>query len=319
MEYNAYLLTHFVGIEETADCEQVYMSVSPDGENWEALNGGECVLKSTVGEQGIRDPFCIRKKDGSGFYLIATDLSIYGRLCTMQNEDERGNIWPNSKTRKKNNPTPGSQSIVVWESTDLCSWSKARLVRVAVDDAGCTFAPKCIYDKTKNSYMVFWASTSEKDDYKLLRVYRSYTDDFITFSEPEIWIDRSGEGLNALDVMVLEKDGRFYRGIKTDKIELETADTLCGEWKRIDSNIHIVAPKHEGAALFKKHNTNKVLLLLDCLKKSEFGYHLFETEDIDGGSFTRLKNSLSDKRIYRHGGVMPITMEEYESLKSYFS
>ena len=35
-------------------------------------------LTSTLGEKGLRDPFIIRSPEGDKFYLIATDLKIYG-------------------------------------------------------------------------------------------------------------------------------------------------------------------------------------------------------------------------------------------------
>ena len=78
-QMDAYLFVHFVGSEGDADQEQIYFSVSRDGIKWQTLNGVEPILTSTVGELGVRDPHIIRKADGTGFYLIATDLSIYYR------------------------------------------------------------------------------------------------------------------------------------------------------------------------------------------------------------------------------------------------
>jgi hypothetical protein len=44
--------------------EQIYMGVSKDGRHWEALNGGNPVLVSDVGEMGVRDSFLLRSHDG---------------------------------------------------------------------------------------------------------------------------------------------------------------------------------------------------------------------------------------------------------------
>src|SRR5579862_5322154 len=78
--------------------EQIYFAVSQDGRHWEALNGGEPVLISELGEKGVRDPFLIRSHDGKRFFILATDLSIH------LNGD-----W----TRAVH---AGSKSIVIWES-----------------------------------------------------------------------------------------------------------------------------------------------------------------------------------------------------------
>jgi hypothetical protein len=81
--------------ESSPMTEQVYFMVSEDGYDWTALNNSEPILVSTVGEKGVRDSFILRSRDGSAFYLIATDLSI------NLNDD-----WNRAQTA-------GSQSIVV--------------------------------------------------------------------------------------------------------------------------------------------------------------------------------------------------------------
>lgn len=47
---------------------------------------------------------------------------------------------------------------MVWESTDLVTWSGPRLGRVAPDNAGNAWAPEAFYDDTIGAYVVFWAS-----------------------------------------------------------------------------------------------------------------------------------------------------------------
>ena len=50
-----YLFVTFRG-EATPLTEQVYFMVSENGRAWNALNNGEPVLVSTVGERGVCDP-----------------------------------------------------------------------------------------------------------------------------------------------------------------------------------------------------------------------------------------------------------------------
>lgn len=76
---NGFLFVHFTGTEDTEKSEQLYFSLSNDGLNWKDCNAGNPILTSNIGEKGIRDPFIIRHNDGSGFTILATDLSIYHR------------------------------------------------------------------------------------------------------------------------------------------------------------------------------------------------------------------------------------------------
>lgn len=128
------------------------------------------VLISEIGEKGVRDPYIIRSKEDDKFYLIATDLSIYNN-----------NDWTRAQTS-------GSKSIMVWESSNLVNWSKQRMVKVAREDAGCTWAPEAAYDKSTEEYMVFGASKVGSDNYSKQRIYISRTKDFINFTESEMYI-----------------------------------------------------------------------------------------------------------------------------------
>lgn len=311
-KYEAYLMTHFVFIEQDADHEQVYMSVSKDGINWEFLNNRKCVLKSTIGEKGVRDPFCVRKADGSGYVILATNLSIYHRI---QNTDDINKVWYNSRNHYPDNTMPASHDIIIWESDDLINWSEARAVTVGPENTGTAWAPKCIYDKKKNAYMIFFACTREENDYSDIQIYSCYTKDFKEFTPAKIWIDNSASGEGALDVSVVEEKGRYYRIYKSTTIVEETAEELDGKWERIETNIHSLCNKHEGPAPYKSNETGLWYVLLDCLHKETFGYELLKTADLASGVFEKEKVNFPDGIIYRHGSVMPITPDEYNRLK----
>ncbi|WP_167550988.1 immunoglobulin-like domain-containing protein [Cellulosimicrobium cellulans] len=126
-----YLFSYFVG-EGTATGEQVYFGLSQGNDplKYQNLNDNQPVLTSELGEKGLRDPFIIRSPEGDKFYQIATDLKIYGN----------GNWDASQRT--------GSKSIMVWESTDLVTWTDQRLVQVSPDTAGNTWAPEAYYDET---------------------------------------------------------------------------------------------------------------------------------------------------------------------------
>lgn len=299
----AYLFAHFVGTESDADCEQIYFSVSEDGTNWTTLNGGKQILTSTVGEQGVRDPYILRGEDGK-FFVIATDLSIYNRR-------DDSNRWGTCQTS-------GSQNIVIWESSDLVSWSEARLVKVAPDNAGCTWAPECIYDAERDAYMVFWASKVSTDNYTTQRMYRSYTKDFVTFTEPEIYID--GGSISNIDTTIVSDKGVYYRFTKNESkssVTMMRAESLDGPWTDVSTyTINGVAGNtvtgYEGPTIYKLNGTDNWCLLLDYYSKSA-GYKPFTTTDITEGVFTSASDFKFDA-TYRHGTVMPITTAEYNRL-----
>lgn len=319
---NAYLFVHFTGTESRPEEEQIYFSVSADGRNWRILNGGKPVLMSNVGEKGVRDPFIIRSEDGNCFYIIATDLSIYHRKRVTEEKV----AWRQCTNVFSDNPNPGSQHIVIWKSKDLVNWSQARLARVAPVDAGCFWAPKCIWDKEKQAYMIVGASKLPEDDYGWLRLYRTYTKDFWTFTEPELYMDLSlnpnrkvdtpyFEKKPVFDCTFIESKNRYYRFYKTDRIQMDTADSLSGTWTPVSANIHTIAPNHEGPAICREDNQDSWMLMLDNLT-TRGGYEPFVTSNLQEGQFTSVvaETTFPDGVKYRHGSLLPISQKEYQSL-----
>lgn len=300
---DAYLFAHFVGAESDENCEQIYFSVSEDGAAWKTLNGGRPMLVSTVGEKGVRDPYILRGEDGK-FFVIATDLSIYNRR-------DDSNRWGTCQTS-------GSKSIVVWESADLVNWSEASLAEVAVGNAGCTWAPEAAYDPERDEYMVFWASKVSDDNYSTQRVYRSYTKDFKTFSEPEVYID--GGNISNIDTTIVSDKGIYYRFTKNESrssVTMMRASSLDGPWTDVDTyTINGAAGStvtgYEGPTVYKLNGSDRMCLLLDFYSKGQ-GYKPFTTADITTGVFTSASDFTFDA-TYRHGTVIPITRAEYERL-----
>lgn len=300
----AYLFVHFVGTESNADSEQIYFSVSQDGTSWKTLNEGMPILRSEVGEKGVRDPHIIRSPEGDRFFLIATDLSIYNRRGDS-------NRWGTCQTS-------GSKSIVVWQSTDLVNWSEAELVKVAPDNAGCTWAPESVYDDETGRYMVFWASKTEDDNYKIQRIYRCFTRDFKSFTEPELYID--GGTVSNIDTTIIKEGDTYYRFTKNESnssIIMEKSKSLSSgftavEGYKINGAAGDTVQGYEGPTAYKINGEDKWCLLLDYFSKSQ-GYKPFVTEDMSVGEFVSAEDFSFDGK-YRHGGVMPITQEEYDGL-----
>ncbi len=294
----AYLFAHFVGTQEDATKEQMYFSVSTDGTTWKTLNGGKPVLTSTVGTQGVRDPYILRGEDGK-FYIIATDLSIF-----------HNNNWTAAAQQ-------GSKNIVVWESDDLVNWGNASLVKVGGDNAGCVWAPEAVYDREEGKYMVFWASVISDDNFAKYRIFRSYTSDFTNFTDPEIYIEEPNA---VIDTTIVEDKGVYYRFTKNETnttITMQACTSLNGNWKDVETyTINGVAGNtvtgYEGPTIYKDNGSDSWTLLLDYFSKSQ-GYKPFVTSDLSTGVFTSGSDFTFDA-TYRHGTVMPITQAEYEAL-----
>jgi hypothetical protein len=294
-----FLFVTFKG-EATPMTEQIYFALSEDGRRWEALNGGEPVLVSTLGEKGVRDPFLIRSHDGETFYLIATDLSI--------------NLNPNWERAQRE----GSQAIVIWESSDLVDWSEPRLVCVAAEDAGCTWAPEAVYDEVAGDYLVFWASRNRSDNFAKQRIWASRTKDFKTFSEPFIYIDKA---MDVIDTDIVGDGGKYYRFSKDEKfkaISMEVSDKLMGPWHDVVSFSLAALTGYEGPLCFQLEpgaagKPPTWCLLLDFYSKGE-GYQGWITNELSSGQFTSAGNFEFPFR-FRHGSVLPVTKEEFQRLK----
>ena len=286
-----YLLVHFTG--ESAEGEQVYFSVSRDGFYWKDLNNGQPVLRSEIGEKGVRDPFIIRSKEGDRFFIIATDLRI-----------ANGKGWSAAQHS-------GSRAIIVWESEDLIHWQKERSCEVGIPEAGCVWAPEAVYDVERDAYMVFWASmVSEKH-----RIYCSYTKDFITFSEPQTYIERSN---SVIDTTIIYDGGMFYRFSKdetTKTIRMDAGPKLQGEFREIHSEILMHMMGLEGPAAFPLPDGKGWCLMVDRFAEGK-GYLPLVCSSLQDGDFKTVPEDtyhLGENRK-RHGSVLALTEEEYQKL-----
>jgi hypothetical protein len=310
--YAGYLFVYFGG-DRTADGEQIRFALSRGNDplHWRSLNGGRPVLTSTVGEKGVRDPYVIRAPGGDKFYIVATDLRMFGR--------DGGQWWEVQRH--------GSRSIVVWESTDLVHWSAPRLAKVAPDEAGNAWAPEAAWDARLGKFVVFWASrlyaAGDKDrlgDTHNRMMYAT-TDDFRSFSEPKVWYD---PGSSVIDATVVEHAGRYYRFTKDDREP--TATTPCSKSITAMKSNALTSTAYEpiadcigrgaigdgeGPLVFKSNTEQKWYLFIDEYGRK--GYVPFETTDLDSGRWTPVKE-YQMPAYPRHGAVLPVTQDEHDRL-----
>lgn len=296
-----YLFVHFTG--ESKEGEQIYFALSRDGLHWKDLNAGKPVLRSDVGEMGVRDPFILRSRLDGSFYIIATDLRIAS-----------GKGWEAAQYA-------GSTKMVIFRSEDLVSWSKPWTADMQVPGAGCVWAPEAVYDPKGQSYLVFWASCvkEEADREPKQRIYCSHTKDFVTFEEPKKYIEREH---HVIDTTIVEENGVFYRFSKdetTKNIRMDRGRTLLGEFTEVYSECLNGLMGVEGPTAFWMPDKQKWCLMVDqfaaCL-----GYLPLLCADLESGAFEILDASQydMDRNTKRHGSVLAVTQEEYERIAAAF-
>ncbi|MGX7674111.1 RICIN domain-containing protein [Plantactinospora sp. DSM 117369] len=307
--YAGYLFSYMTG-EGSANGEQIYFGLSQgnDPVRWRQLNGGQPVLTSNVGTRGARDPFIIRSPQGDRFYQIATDLRIYG-----------GGNWDAAQRT-------GSKSIVVWESTDLVTWSAPRLVRVSPDTAGNTWAPEAYYDDSIGQYVVFWASKlyaatdPNHTGSSYNRMMYATTRDFRTFSPAQVWVDK---GYSTIDSTLIKHNGTYYRYTKDERSSSQSA---CGKFILAERSTTVLNRNYsfvrecigqgslsqgEGPLVFKSNTENRWYLYID--EYGGRGYIPFTTTDLATGQWSMVSGYTMPGRP-RHGTVLPLTQAEYDGL-----
>ncbi|MFF7646258.1 AbfB domain-containing protein [Streptomyces canus] len=295
-----YLMVHFTG--EGAANQQMYLSHSTDGLHWNDLNGGGMVLRSTVGTQGVRDPAFVRSPDGSKYWIIATDLCI---SC--------GQTWDSSINN-------GSRNLVVWESTDLVTWSKPWLLNVAgaIPDGRNAWAPEAIWDPQTNDYVLYWATNVPLDGKTKHRIFYARTSDFRTITTPQIYIDRPGTQ-EIIDTQIIEVPSgvgnyRYVRASGDGQITLEGSNSILGTWTNLGnlSGIGLTGSQVEGPMWMKFNGTNKWALYLDQYATNGGYMPVVTTDPSNPAAYQRQASGsyTMGGTKKRHGWIMNLTPAE---------
>lgn len=334
-----YLFAHFTGTEGSPMDEQIYFATSHDAKTFtDTRANGNPVLKldKGTGDGGVRDPYVLRSPEGDKFFLIATDLSIYYR-----------GGWGSA-----NATVTGSKNLVIWESTDLVNWSSPRLVDVAgaIPNAGMAWAPEAIWDDVTQQYYVYWATRADGNTElgDSVDVYLSTTRDFRTFSTPVKWIDRQG---SIIDTTVIKVGDWFYRASGDGQITIERSKKLDAvtvsatakttgtdqEWVLVGTLQSILngtgtcaaGTLYTGACLegpeFFAYNEDdrgaaqQLFGLFADQYAAGKGYLPFQTTDISSTSasvWSKVSGVNMGALKKRHGGIMPISAQEYQRVMS---
>lgn len=300
----AYLMAYFTG-EDSG--EQISFAVSKDGYNYEALNGKQPIISQsmpTAGTQHMRDPYVFRGNDGK-FWLLATDLNA-------------------------NASSYSNNAIYTFCSDDLINWTYNS--QVVMDDyiPGTTraWAPQALWDSEKNSYMIYW---SQQTDSGITNLYRAYTNDFKTLTDiAQLYapVDASGNLVNSIDADIIwnNKDNEwclYYKNEDKQAINMATSKSLAGPYENDAPAIgEALLPKddklkaREGCQMFNIHGTDTWILMADAYRSDPKEFFFYTTSDFKNFSNINTSSYQVNHLSPRHGSIMWITNEEYESLVS---
>lgn len=289
-----YLFCHFVGNGENQ--ERIHFAVSKDGFNFRPLNNNEPVIIQTKGKKCVRDPYILKGEDGN-FYIIGTDMRC-----------EEG--WTSN------------HALVTWKSADLVNWTDETIIDIRdfggeYANTNRAWAPQAIWDKSRGSYMVYWANSTAEND--VAAMYYAYTDDFRTMTKPELLYERKGIQTIDGDIVYNEENGYFYLYFKHDEdqtIAYVKSKSLNGPYE--DNSVVVSLSKHgvEGSSMYKLSGSDTWIMIMD-----EYGtgnFFMQTTKDME--NFTAVD---SDKYSFdgvrpRHGSVVAISDDDYNRLVEAF-
>jgi len=306
-EIMPYLFVHFKE-KRTPDGEQVYFALSRDGFIWETVNGGNPVLYSTKGDEGVRDHTIVRTHEGK-FFIISTDLSL-----SLHFRGKYKGTWDTIGRF-------GSKYLSLWESPDLVNWSEQRLIKLGDEHFGNLWAPDVVYDKSDGTYVLHWSSAHSWNNFGHKGIYFSKTRDFVNFTYPKLLYQKEDSGV--IDSAIYEVEGTFYMFVKSEAnpatIILLKSGKIDGEYERVyefdEEMKKLEQGMYEAPTAFRLKD-GKWCLLLDYygVPGEGQGYVPFVSEDIKSGVFTRSDEKFSFPYGFKHGTVLEITNEEYERI-----
>ncbi len=307
----AYLFVHFRE-RKTPDGEQVYFGLSRDGFYWETVNQGRPVLWSRLGEKGVRDCTIIRCQADGKYRILATDLSLAYNFRTKYHLH-----WP---TVARN----GSKCLAMWESADLLHWSEQRLLPLGDENFGCLWAPDVFYDPQMQDYVLHWSSSHASNGFGNMGIYYSRTKDFRSFTQPRLLYAKEDAGI--IDSAIYMEDGKYFLFVKSDhnpeRILLLQAEQAQGPYVRVEefdrSMLAIEQGMYEGPTVFRLAD-GRWCLFLDYYGASGAGqgYVPFVADSLQGGHFVRADEQFRFPYGFKHGTVIPISMEEYQAIQNF--
>lgn len=292
-----YLFTYFGAMPGDGQRgEELRFAVSDDGYNYRALNGNRPVIASDTISQtgGIRDPHILRREDGKGFYMVATDMVA-------------ANGWDSNR------------AMVLMKSDNLTDWTSS-VVNIqqtypGQDSLKRVWAPQTIFDPVAQKYMLYWSMKygSGPDV-----IYYAYANpDFTALEgEPKPFFIPEDKGA-CIDGDIVWHDGLYHLFYKTEGhgngIKVATSPALLGEkWTEQPDYKQQTTADVEGAGVFKLIGQDKYILMYDVYRSKKYQF----TESTDLRTFRAIDSEITMDFHPRHGTIIPVTASELARLRA---
>ena len=303
--YDGYLFAYFEGTGTNELQEQLRFAISENGTDWRALNNNRPIIASKdISESGgIRDPHILRREDGKGYYIVATDM------FTVKNG------WGSN---------PG---IVLLKSDNLTDWTGGHInlsksYPEHFGDAHWVWAPQTIYDQKEKKYMIYFTLKREKTD-SLVTYYAYANKEFTAFeAEPKVLFKAKYQSIDNDIILHNGTYHLFYKGNTKDKngkefkngIQQATSKSLKGPWKEDFKYLDAYAENStavEGSGVFPLNDGSGYILMYDLYGSGRYEFQ--RSKDLK--TFTTKPESFTKDFHPRHGTVMQITRDEMERVQ----
>jgi len=260
----------------------LHLAVSTDSLNWTPLNQNDPVVTPTAGALGLRDPFLMRKQDGT-FVVIATDL--------------KGTDW-----------SYNSQYIHVWDSADLRTFTGYRRLKLH-DMTTHSWAPEAFWDAGRGQYAVIYSSVNSSG-HNVIMV--NYTSDFVTASAPQVFFD---PGYDVIDGdMAVGVNGYNYLFYKKDQTLVSARSTSLNPGSFTEYSAGVAHGGTEAPTVFKSLTSSTWYLWGDTYTPNGV-FYAWQSSDLASGTWTALDQKTYTQPVNsKHCGIATITTTEYNNL-----
>jgi hypothetical protein len=242
----------------------LHLAVSSDAVNWMPLNQNNPVATPTQGTLGLRDPFFLRKQDGT-FVVVATDL--------------------NGTDFSQNN-----QFIHVWDSVDLRSFTGYRRIRMHTLTTH-TWAPEAFFDASRGQYAIIYSANNGRDV-----ILVNYTTDFVNVSAAQEFFD---PGFGVLDATMHMNGGTnylYYKNLADSTIRGARSSSLNpGSFNGTTYTGPVISGSVEAPIVSKLSDQNRWFLWVDSFGPVNGKFIALQSTNVANDAWSQV-----NRRDYNH-------------------
>ena len=282
--YSGYAMAYFTESPTMAAASyNLHLAVSADGLAWTPLNQNRPVATPTAGSRGLRDPFILRKQDGT-FTVLATDLN--------------GTNWSYQ-----------SQYLHVWDSADLRTFRNYRLLKVH-SLATHAWAPEAVWDPARGQYAVVYSAVVNGRNIMMV----SYTTDFVTATTGQTFFDPGYDAIDGNFVTVGGVNYMYYKNNTNSTLLGTRSSTLNPGSFSVYTGAIGPGRGVEAPQIVKSNSANLWYMWGDTWSPNG-RFFCWQTSNVAGGSWSLLNDRAYTQPLNsKHLGITAITAAELSGL-----